>query len=214
MAEGGRTFTVVVGDLVRSRDIKDRSGFSRRIRSSLGSVSKRFKRELYAPLVLTRGIDELSGVLGHPAVAYRICKTLNEEMHPQLIRFAVVRGHLDVGVRTRDARKMDGPAFHQAAELVLAGKRYGRLYSFRIGGPCPNDDACLTELANLIHLMQDGWSDHQREVVRLYERLGRQEAVADRLKISQQAVSDALRLARWKELTRAEKSVELILAGM
>ncbi|MBI4653806.1 MAG: hypothetical protein HY752_02265 [Nitrospirae bacterium] len=69
----------------------------------------------------------------------------------------------------------------------------------------------LNELTNLLHILRSGWTNHQRHVVQFYEKLGNQKAVAEVLRITQQAVSDALRQAHWKELKRVETMIDGVL---
>jgi hypothetical protein len=209
MKEKSRIFTIIVGDLVGSRHITGRQKLSRKIHSVISWVTRKFQREFYAPLILTRGIDELSGVLKRPNMSYRICRLLNEEVSPHQFRFAIVRGPLDIAVTSKDARKMDGPAFHTGANMIQRAKKETLYYSFNLGFQFEEFDLYLNQLTKLLHILRNGWTDHQRRVVRFYEKFGNQKAVAKELGITQQAVSDALRQAHWKEL----KGVETMIDG-
>jgi hypothetical protein len=122
-----KVFTVIIGDLVRSRRLRDRVAFSRKISSSIAKTNDLFKNDLYAPLVITRGIDEFSGILYSPSKAYRIYQELSMHLYPGLIRIAVVTGTLDVRVRSKNARMIDGPAFHLASDLVRKAKTNRRV---------------------------------------------------------------------------------------
>ncbi|MDP2899185.1 MAG: SatD family protein [bacterium] len=206
-----KVLTVILGDLVHSRESKGRQELSRRIHSALIHLRHEFTEEFYAPLVLTRGVDELSGVLKRPNMSYRICTLLNARMSPRLIRFAIVRGNVDIAVTSKDARRMDGPAFHAAADLLAKAKTDNLYYYFKLGFEFSEIDPWLTEIASLLHIIRSGWSDRQRRVANLYVKLGSQEAVADRLRITQQAVSDVLRRAHRRELKRAEDLIAEVL---
>ena len=59
----------------------------------------------------------------------------------------------------------------------------------------------------------EGWTDRQCEAVRLYRRFERQEAVAQELGVSQQAVSGSLVSAGWKTLAEAEAALRDVLSG-
>ena len=205
------TFTIIVGDLAGSRKIKDRRQLSRKIRQVIGVVSRRFAGEVYAPLVLTRGIDEISGVLRRPGTSYRICRLVNEALLPHAFRFAVVEGNLDIDVSSRDAGRMDGAAFHSGAGLIRQAKKENLHYIFELGFQHEELNACLNQLTRLAHILRSEWTDHQRRVVQSYERLGNQKAAAKKLGVTQQAVSDALRQAHWRELTQAETVVDTLL---
>ena len=207
-----KIFIIIAGDLVGSRNVSHRQQLSDKIRSVIDQITREFRDEFYAPPVLTRGIDELSGVFKRPNMSYRICKLLNDGIYPYLFRFALVRGVLDVAVDSRDASRMDGPAFHIAADLIQRAKKENLYYCFNLElFQVKEFDQWLDEFTNLIHIVRSDWTEHQRKVVQLYERLENQQAVARELGITQQAVSDALGQAHWKEVTRAENIVDRIL---
>jgi len=206
-----KIFTVITGDLVRSRESSGRQQLSRKIRLLIDHLSREFRKEFSAPLILTRGIDELSGVLKRSNMSYRICRLLNEGVYPHLFRFAVVRGTLDVDISSKNARRMDGPAFHTAADMIQRAKKENLYYCFNLGFQFTEFDPWLNELANLLHILRSGWSSHQLRVVQFYEKFGSQKSVAKELGITQQAVSDALRQAHWKEVKRVENMIDEVL---
>lgn len=144
-------------------------------------------------------------------MSYRICRLLNEEVYPHLFRFAVVRGTLDTAITSKDARRMDGPAFHTAADMIERAKKKNLYYCFNLGFQFEEFDLWLNELANLLHILRGGWTNHQRRVVQFYGKFGNQRRVAKELGITQQAVSDALRQAHWKELKQVENMIDKAL---
>lgn len=208
MKNSSKIFTVIVGDLIRSRAIKNRPIVSRKINSALRKASGAFAGQFTAPLQLTKGIDEFSGVLKNPSESYRICRYLNNEIFPELFRFSIANGVLDIGVTSRDARKMDGTAFHIAAKNLNRIKRLNYIYIFKIRAEY---DPWLNQIANLCSLIESGWSFHQHEVFTLYESFKKQDMVATRLDISQQAVSDALQAANYKAMMASYSLIDSFL---
>lgn len=172
-----------------------------------------FSDTFHAPLVQTQGIDTLSGVLKRPDMSYRICRMVNEGIWPDAFRFAIVRGHLDVAIRSRDAARIDGPAFHTAADLIERAKRENLYYAFQSATEPDESDMLLTQLASVLHMSRARWTSRQRSIIELYEKLGSQNAVAGRLHISQQAVSDALVKSCYREISRADEAVTSALSG-
>ncbi len=205
---GDGHYIAVVGDLARSREATDRAELAERVGQVLSDLNERFASQLYAPLALTRGIDELSAVLSSPACSYRMCAAANDALHPQFFRFAVCRGVLDVNVSSRDASTMDGPAFHEAADLLAQTKRQDLVYTFQLGFSSSTVRELVNSLANLVAGLKLRRTEHQQKVARNYAELGSQEAVSGRMGISQQAVSDALKSARWAEIRGAETVID------
>lgn len=213
MSQSSDRLTVIIGDLVHSRKLSNRRYLPRRIRAATRKVSQDFKREIVAPLMLTKGIDELSGVLRRSDHSYRICSRLNDIMKPVEFRFVIVRGTLDVAISKRDAREMDGEAFHRAAALMRRAKRARQFYRFALGPQFDELNEWISEMANLVHVIKRTWTHRQEKLVDLYRDLGTQKEVAGRLNITQQAVSDALAQAQWREVSRAEALIQKALGG-
>lgn len=211
MKKESRIFTIIVGDLVGSRRNSDRQELARKIPLLIYDISKEYGKEFYVPLIQTRGIDEISGVLKQSSMSYRICRLINEGLYPNVFRFAVVRGTLDIAVSFKDIRRMDGPAFHTAADTIKRAKKEKLYYCFNLGPRFAELNLLINELTNLLHILRSDWSNHQRRVVQFYEKFGSQKAVAKKLGITQQAISHALRQARWKKLKRAENMIDRIL---
>ncbi len=70
---------------------------SEKVRSAINDISGQFNEEFYAPLVITKGMDELPGVLIRPEMSYRIYELLNDRITPYFFRFAIVMGNIDLG---------------------------------------------------------------------------------------------------------------------
>jgi len=191
--------------------VRDRANLSRAVQRAIEQTDDAFEDALHARAELTRGVDEISAVLHDPSLSYQICTYLNEQLHPYELRFAVVRGLIDVNVSSRDASSMDGPAFHRAADLIERARKEYRTVLFDLGLQPPALEEALNEIANLCHLLRKSWTDRQREAVTLYRRLGRQDLVADSLGLTQQGISYLLSKAHWTEIRRAETWIEIVL---
>ena len=61
--------------------------------------------------------------------------------------------------------------------------------------------------AKLHDVVSSSWTSREAEAVHVYRLVGTQAAVARRLRITQQAVSDALSRARFSDLTVAEDAI-------
>lgn len=212
----------VVGDLMGSRRIKDRRRGARKIEAAVSKVAAAFDTEFIAPLKLTRGIDEFSAVLRTPTKSFRLCRWLNDAVHPLQFRIVVVSGRIDVHRESGDAARMDGPAFHRAAEILAEARRLGQTYRFALSDQSPQDrpstrEAALSEgltiLANLARVIEIDRTDTQREICRLYDSLGKQALVARKKEISQPAVSDILAQAHYKPVRDAHAHIDNVLAS-
>ncbi len=144
-------------------------------------------------------------------MSYQICSALNDKIYPQQFRFVIVRDTLDVAINSKNASKMDGSAFHKAADMLKLAKRDNLYYCFEIKPKFAKLNSLLSDMTNLIQVMRSEWTDRQRQVIELYEKSENQKATATLLGITQQAVSDALQKAHREQVKRAEESVNATL---
>lgn len=192
---------VVVADVVGSREVEDRGAFDRTLRDALSRMNDRHEDAAVADFAVLKGVDEFAGVLATPASLVAAVTDLQAALHPVSARYAAVEGVIDVGVDAGDVRRMDGPAFHRADEL-LGDLRDGRfaleLDEARLAG-------AVTAGLDVVLARRENWTERQVEVVESYRHHGTQRATADALGVSQQAVSRVLSQADYGRVRRAER---------
>ena len=207
MRKGPPPRFVLVGDMIRSRAITERGKMAQRVEAQVRLVNRRWRDAWVAPLTTTRGMDEISGVLRDARPAFDIVVFLNAALHPARFRSALASGAVDVAPKSGDAAAMDGPAFHHAADALAQARRRGLPFVAAIEG-APLEVCGLVEATAKLHdVVSSSWTSREAEAVHIYRLVGTQAAVARRLRITQQAVSDALSRARFSELAVAEDAI-------
>ena len=167
----------------------------------------------FIPPGLRRERGEVFGLVKRVATGYRVCNAFNEELFPGWVRFAILRATVSLHGARGPEGVWIGHEAERARQLLGSARSAGWCYVFDLGDEVPFN-IVLTEMASLVHTFRIMWSRHQNRVVRLYKELGRQKAVAERLGVTQQAVSDILRRAHWREVRRAEKLIDSVLQGI
>ena len=142
-----------------------------------------------------------SVVLGDPATAFDRLVDLMERVWPQPMRAALVT----VGHHTGEAAMQR--ARTRAVDCLNQAAREGVRFRLQLAGR--EDHECrLAETAALLHaVISEGWTATRHQAVRAYRELGRQKDVAERLRVTQQAVSQMLRGARLRELRSVEDTL-------
>lgn len=200
-------------DLVQSRRVQDRKGFGAHLEKTLSEMGRRFAASWMAPPVTARGIDEVSAAMSTPTAVFDFLVALNLAVWPQRFRMGLGIGIVDVGLEG-DAADLDGPGFHHAAEAVRRAAREGIPFAIE-GGARGRDQTGVVEAAALLHgRVMGGWHPAMHAAVVAYRDLQTQAKAARRLRLTQQAVSQALDRAQHDDLTRTEDAVRLWLAGL
>lgn len=197
---------VLLTDVVGSRQIGDRPQFEQQLEKALQGVQERYAPAFALSIRVWKGLDETAAILRQPWCLYGIMDQLHHDLAPRQVRFVVVRGPVDVWPDTDDVARADGAAFHQAAAAMAALKKEGLLFRCETGNP--SFDAAWKTQVNLLQLIKRDWTVQQRRIYRLYNETGAQEAVAQALNITQQAVSKTLKGIAAAQISILEKSLD------
>jgi DNA-binding CsgD family transcriptional regulator len=124
------------------------------------------------------------------------------------MRWVIAAGSIDPG--TGPATRRTGPAFLTARRLLNEAHSDGDGLRCATGDPATDD--LLHAIAPVVASLIDRMTDRQREVLHLQAIGGmRQEAIADRLHISQPAVSGILARAGARDVARLTAAVRTLL---
>jgi len=203
--------SVLIGDLIESRSAPDRRSLATRVEGALETLRERFSDAWHAPMVTTRGLDEISSVLVRPEVALDVVFELNLELWPQRFRFALGRGAIDVRFESGDAAEMDGSAFHHAAAGLARLKKTGAI--FAIEGVGSGAVGITESVAQLVGTLMADWTETEASTVRVYRREGTQKSTAEALGIRQPTVSGTLKRAHFAEIEHALSEVRVWLSN-
>ncbi|MFS8639322.1 MAG: SatD family protein [Symbiobacteriaceae bacterium] len=214
-------YWAVIGDLARSRRIRHRAEFQRRLETLLDQVNRRFTTGLVSRWVVTAG-DEFQALYVHPEGLVQAVHFLCEEIWPQRARFGVGYGGLATALKD-EAVGMDGPAFYAARAALEEAKR-GR-YLVRVAvalGPGrprhPRDSypmaGAVSDIWDLVAKVVQGRHRSEQAVARWYRELGKQVLVAERLGISQGAVSKSLARGLYLETKNVVRHLPALLRDL
>lgn len=170
--------------------------------------------ERLAAFEFTQG-DEIQGLL--PAGSDALDLVLDSLLRPHAGPTGVPRMRWVIGVGAVDpghgpATRRTGEAFLLARDRMTRIHREGDVLACATGHP--PTDRLLDGVAPVLGSLIDRMTDRQRAVLhlRIIERL-RQEDIADRLGISQSAVSGHLSRAGARDVTRLADAVRALLAA-
>jgi len=170
----------------KSRELPERRKVQRLFLRSIDILNGEFKEDIAADFRfrVSEG-DAFEGLLKSPAQSYRCARRLVELMSPAVFSIGIGIGPVATGL-SREVDVMDGEAFYRARVALAMAKKHRQEIAFDFQG------SSVILMNALVGLMEKEWyrlTGRQREIIRQVVRLGTQERVAKKLKVTQPAVS-------------------------
>ena len=113
----GKLYFAIIGDLIDSRKITDRSSFQQEYAGLLSEINELYVSEIVSRFAITLG-DEFQGVLGSAQRIMEILNTISVRLYPQKIRFGIGIGEMTTNPELDRSIGMDGPAFWRARSAI------------------------------------------------------------------------------------------------
>ncbi len=140
---------------------------------------------------------------------FQIVSTIQAEIHPKLMRFALVFDYLATALDTRDTAKMDGTAFYTASGVMEKLKKSNLMFDMAVGDKII--DTAITNQINLILLLKKDWTERQHQIVQENEKTENQYETAKNLGVTQQSISKTLNRLMWSELKIIGEKLKYII---
>ena len=179
-------YLAVIGDVVKSRELPDRSRFQQQLRSSIGRVNEEFSSSIASNFVLTIG-DEFQGLLKRVDNIPQMLAVIRSGIHPIEQRVGIGIGSLDTALEP-EAIGMDGPCFHRARDAIELAKTYGTSIEVETG--YSNEAFRIYSL--LYSKIRKQWTARQQQVFDLSMMGLAGKEIAEQLEITPSAVSQHL----------------------
>ncbi len=207
LAEKGKFFLALIGDLQASRASENRSLLQQRLETGLQRINRRHAADRAARFVVTLG-DEFQGLLHEPRALMRLITSLDESLRGLAIRYGVGWGGLSTPLKP-DAIGMDGPCFHAARAALQRSKREKRWLT--VCGFGDEEDTILNSLFGLMGALRSQWTVRQTEAVATRRRTKTLKEAARMLDIQEPTLHKALKAAHYTTLCEAEKAMATLL---
>jgi len=202
-------FYVALGDVYSSRSISQSKKFLNTLETICKKINEEYADDIFGNFKILKGIDEIGGVLSDIRHLYEIITKIQDVIYPQFMRFVVVYDVVDNPLGYRNVAKMSGPAFHKAADLMNKLKLSDLTFDASLYNE--SRDRFLIDVMNLILSLKRDWSSVKRQIFEEYRKTRNQYIVAEKLGITQQAVSKNLFHMKWKEIEEVEKRLKDLL---
>jgi len=210
-----QNYLVIIGDVIKSRDIKDRGRFQSIFQDEINTHMSfprpvDIKNNIVSQFTITIG-DEFQGVLNLASNLFKFI--LNFELaikgHKSYnklnFRYGFGVGKIVTKINRESAIGMDGPAFYHARESIEKAKKFNLKYCFK---STLKEDDNINTLLQWLSLETQKWNYRKSQIFELYINSRTQKQIAESLDISQPAVSKTLKNAPVELVIKTENLIE------
>ncbi len=200
-------YCAIIGDIIGSRKLEDRQKVQKNFLAMAKKANRLYKKDIASPFTVTIG-DEFQVLLKCSHIAPIVIDYVKREMTTAELVFGVGMGEIVTDINPKLAIGMDGPAFHFARNAIEQAKkkRPRIIYQSDSIGIC-----MVNSLNYFIESCTERRTRRQKQVLEYLSRELTQEAIAHELGITQQSVSDIIRLSYLSEVEDARRAISLYL---
>lgn len=205
MANEDTNYTVIIGDISRSKQLSGKHRFQTQlfIKSAIVQINEEYEEIIEAPLTITKG-DEFQGLFSDISNAFKIALAVERLIFPVQVKFGFGVGTI-YKMGGKLPIEMDGPAFHYSnSALQYAKKR--KIFS-SLKSNVPEVDILVNTIFKLITAIKYRWNERHYKLFWRYKDLGTYRKVAELENITPQAVCDILKNTRALDVMSAEEDL-------
>jgi len=213
-----KPFIAIIGDIKSSKEIENRSSVQKHLQKVLDAINNTYQAEIASNFMITLG-DEFQGLLKSGAPVTHIIETIEREMSPITLRFALGVGDITTDIQSAMPLGADGPAYYLARDAIshlksTEKKKMEPKNNIEIRIKQHEElSALLNAIFSLLFVIKESWTARQAEIIHTYlQGDGTQAGTAKALGIHQPNVQQALAAADFYAYRDALKTIDNILS--
>lgn len=207
-------YLVLIGDLIGSRDIRQRESFQRHFQKIIAGKNERWAHLFVSPLTITLG-DEIQAVFGTAndlfLMLHDLTLALSNRDTAVDVRYALGMGSIETEINRDSAIGMDGSAFHHARRGIERSKREKRQLFF--AGDL-NESGIINDLLNFVDITMKSWNRNRQAIVYHHRSGAPQREIQSIVGVSQSAISQNLNTDEVQAVLQSEQTLERYLTRL
>lgn len=209
-------YTVIIGDIIKSKEIKDRNKVQNNLKQTLNKVNELYGEDgIASQFIITLG-DEFQGLLVKPDISIEVIRLIEQEMYPIKIRFGIGIGSISTNINRFKSNEVDGSAYHRARKMIDRIENVSNRSKTNIMVLSDDEETEIDQLINsnlsLIFAIKEDWSKRQFEYVVAYRNNKEsQEKIAEQMNVTQSSVSKSLKLSKYYVIEQVEHTIKEVL---
>lgn len=222
-------YCVLIGDIIDSRLLNNRFAVQDKYINVLEEINKEFDSYIASRFRIRDG-DGFHGLLNSPEVLFDIILKIRLALAPVQIRIGIGIGDINIEIKRYALQEMDGEVFNIARDAMDYAKdkedKYESIFQYTAlrflkNASCQTvcelkEQEAIEDLINLVFcncsIIERKWSTKQIEVISLKTKGMTQREIAQKLNISQPAVTLRLKTSDYYTYRYCTKQIQQYLS--
>ncbi|MGD8594964.1 MAG: SatD family protein [Gammaproteobacteria bacterium] len=200
---------VLIGDIIASRKIKDRSSVQKQLKAAIRQLNRK-NPNLLSPYTITLG-DEFQAVFDKADRLFSDIINILFALYPEQVRFSVGVGAIDTPINKQQAIGMDGQAFYLARKGIEQLKASG--YLFIANGLGENQQDMVNNSLFLISHHVCKWKPSRLAVFRLLQQGMSVADMTSKLDLTDKAIYKTIDQGELKVIRQLFLEIEKIITA-
>lgn len=213
-------YIAIIGDIVNSKQISNRSSIQERLKQQLNRINHSFAQDFASPFTITKG-DEFQALCKPNPYIFLMIDQIQLAFRDEVeIRFGIGLGEILTAIDSKQGTVADGPAYweaQKAIEFILDKDDYGSS-KLSFSSEYKQIDRVIKSLLSSSDFIKATWNKSQTDLFeslinnKIYQEDFKQKPVAEKMKLSQSAFTKRLKSSGVKIYFRNRKTaMDLIL---
>lgn len=210
-------YIAIIGDLVKSKEIKNRNKFQENLKTIFNQINKKYSKTIVSNFTLTIG-DEFQAILKLDNLLMKILDELYVSI-PNEFRLGIGYGEITTKIDPKLSIGSDGKAFWNARESIeyVYGNNYGGRCNVYFKGEDEKTDSTINTILMLSETIKTQWTALQKKTFEemlkqdIFIENFNQQGLANKMNISQSSLSKRLSLGNIKIYLHARNEITKIL---
>ena len=209
----------IIGDLIKSKGIKDRDLVQSKLRNILEIVNRNYASMIASDFTITLG-DEFQGVLKQGPMILEMLDRIKFEMKPVEIRFGIGMGEISTKIFRDNSLGADGSAYWNAREAINALKKNNDYATSKVFVVAEKEKQWLNvmnESLRMCDYLESKWRGSQLEFMcRMIQNYGydidiKQKTIAINFGMSNQMINKKIQNTGYYNYIRLKRELSVMI---
>jgi hypothetical protein len=166
-------------------------------------LNRRYEKHIHTQLYVNENCQIIC-LLNNISRSYDLVDTILKGSNPHTFHFVLIHDYINTSTLP-NLNTITGPAMNKASQTLNRMSKEDN--NFEMSVEREETDLAISGLITSILLLKNGLTPKKRRIISEYVKTGKQSIAAEKLGMTQQGISKALKKSNWREIRDGEEKL-------